>query len=128
MASDDCIEALVSLGFTALESEIYTFLLQESPVTGYRVAQALGKPTANTYKAIESLALKGAVIVAEGAQRHCRAVPAQELLNRLDRRFTAHDAARSASRYRWHSTQASLTIVGAGALWLQTGMTSTQRG
>ena len=45
-----------------------------------------------------------------------------------DRRFTAHDAARSASRYRWHSTHASSTIAAAGAFWLQTGMISTQRG
>ena len=80
-------ESLVSLGFTALEAEIYTFLLTESPATGYRVAQALGKPAANTYKAIESLEDKGAVLVEEGSSRLCRAVPAEELLGRIERAF-----------------------------------------
>jgi sugar-specific transcriptional regulator TrmB len=77
----------VSLGFTALEAEIYTFLLQEAPVTGYRVAQALRKPAPNIYKAIESLEAKGAVMVDEGASRLCRPVPAAELLSHLERRF-----------------------------------------
>jgi sugar-specific transcriptional regulator TrmB len=78
---------LVALGFTALEAEVYVFLLQESPATGYRVAKGIGKPVANTYKAIASLQAKGAVLVEEGANRVSRAVPADELLQRLDRRF-----------------------------------------
>ncbi|HTQ09269.1 MAG TPA: helix-turn-helix domain-containing protein [Fimbriimonadaceae bacterium] len=78
---------LVPFGFTGLESEIYTFLLQESPATGYRVAQAIGKPSANTYKAIESLQQKGAVLVDESKNRLCRAVPPGELLARLTRDF-----------------------------------------
>ena len=81
------VEALVALGFTGLEAQVYAFLLQESPVTGYRIAQAIGKPVANTYKAIAALESKGAVIVDDGASRLCRAVPADELLARLERRF-----------------------------------------
>jgi sugar-specific transcriptional regulator TrmB len=84
---DDSIRALIGLGFTELEAEVYTFLLQESPVTGYRVAQAIGKPAANTYKAIETLHNKGAVIVEKGANRLCRAVPVDELLDQLERSF-----------------------------------------
>lgn len=87
MEAVDPIRSLTDLGFTQLEAEIYAFLLQESPATGYRVAQALGKPAANTYKAIESLAGKGAVLVEEGSNRQCRAVPAEELLGRLERGF-----------------------------------------
>jgi sugar-specific transcriptional regulator TrmB len=83
----DPIEPLVALGFTNLEAEIYTFLANESPATGYRIAQALGKPTANTYKAIESLEQKGAIMVDDGATRVCRAIPADELLARLGRDF-----------------------------------------
>ena len=83
----DAIQPLVELGLTSLEAEIYVSLLQESPVTGYRIAQALGKPAANTYKAIESLERKGAVLVDEGANRLCRAVPAAEFLGRLERAF-----------------------------------------
>ncbi len=83
-------EALGPLGFTDLEARIYAFLLGQSPATGYRVAQEIGKPVANTYKAIASLETKGAVLVDEGAgssSRQCRAVPVDELLGRLERAF-----------------------------------------
>ncbi|HWA83395.1 MAG TPA: helix-turn-helix domain-containing protein [Fimbriimonadaceae bacterium] len=83
----DASQILTPFGFTNLESEIYAFLLGESPATGYRVAQALGKAAANTYKAIESLQQKGAVLVDEGSSRLCRAVPSDELLARLTRDF-----------------------------------------
>ena len=54
------------------------------------MAQALAKPSANTYKALESLARKGAVLVDDGANRLCRAVPPDEWLNQLDRQFQAN--------------------------------------
>jgi sugar-specific transcriptional regulator TrmB len=81
------VQALLAFGFTELEAEIYIFLLQEWPATGYRVAQGIGKPVANTYKAIESLQHKGAIMVDEGANRLCRALPAEELLAQLERNF-----------------------------------------
>jgi sugar-specific transcriptional regulator TrmB len=87
MSAEPCVQSLVAFGFTALEAEVYVFLLQESPATGYRVAQGIGKPVANTYKAIASLQAKGAILVEEGANRLCRAVSAEELLQRLERQF-----------------------------------------
>src|SRR5580704_2378142 len=87
MAVRDCVKALAELGFTNLEAEIYAFLLQESPATGYRIAQAIGKPAANTYKAIQTLEQKGAVIVEDGTSRMCRAVSSDELLSRMTREF-----------------------------------------
>lgn len=98
-------EALVPFGFTALESEIYAFLLKESPATGYRIAQAIGKPAANTYKAIQSLEAKGAVLVDEGSTRMCRAVAYDELLNRLARQFEEQ-------RVHAAATFASIEVVG----------------
>lgn len=100
MNTQDVTEALVELGFTGLEAEVYTALLQQSPSTGYRIAQALGKPVANTYKIIESLHKKGAVIVDEGENRLCRAVPADELLGQMERRFQKNKrrAAKALSR------------------------------
>src|SRR5262249_37024015 len=94
---EDAIPSLTGLGFTELEAEVYIALLRASPATGYRVAQSIGRPVANTYKAIESLQHKGAVLVDEGASRLCRAVPAEELLAQLERTFrrrrqTAADA------------------------------------
>src|SRR5580658_1612581 len=87
MPPSDPVHSLADLGFTNLEAEIYAFLLQESPATGYRIAQAIGKPAANTYKAIQTLEQKGAVIVEDGASRMCRAVSSDELLSRLTREF-----------------------------------------
>lgn len=81
------LQSLVNLGLTALEAEIYSFLLQESPVTGYAVAKALGKPAANVYKALETLEAKGAVEVERSRIRLCRPVPWEELLQLLERRF-----------------------------------------
>lgn len=87
------VEALTPFGFTGLEAEIYAFLLGESPATGYRISQGLGKPVANTYKAIQTLQAKGAVVVEEGESRLCRAVPSDELLDRLTREFETRQKA-----------------------------------
>ena len=95
MTGENCTQTLVELGLTALEAEAYGFLIQQSPATGYKVAQAIGKPAANTYKALESLARKGAVLVDEAENRLCRAVPADEWLGQLERQFQRrkHNAA-----------------------------------
>jgi sugar-specific transcriptional regulator TrmB len=90
MSSSDPVHSLAQLGFTNLEAEIYAFLVGESPATGYRIAQAIGKPAANTYKAIQTLERKGAVVVEDGASRQCRAVPVDELLGRISREFQTY--------------------------------------
>ncbi len=81
--------ALENLGFSEIESLVYCFLLKESPATGYRISHAIGKPTANTYKAIAALAQRGAIVLDDSENRLCRAVPTTELLDRLDRDFGA---------------------------------------
>ncbi len=86
------LDALQALGFTELEALVYAELLRESPATGYRISHAIGRPTPNTYKAIAALARKGAVLVDDGASRLCRAVPPEEVLAGLDRRFQADKA------------------------------------
>jgi sugar-specific transcriptional regulator TrmB len=77
------------LGFSEIEALVYCFLLEESPATGYRVSHGIGKPTANTYKAIAALAQRGAIVIDDSESRLCRAVPPGELLDRLDREFGA---------------------------------------
>ena len=83
----ESVQALQTLGFSALEASIYSFLLTESTATGYRIAQALGKPVANTYKGIQALQAKGAVLVEDGSTRLCRAVPPDELMGQMERAF-----------------------------------------
>lgn len=87
MADRDPRHLLTDFGFTALESEIYAFLLRESPATGYRIAKAIGKPAANTYKAMQSLESKGAILVEDAGTKRARAIPASELLDRLSKQF-----------------------------------------
>src|SRR5207253_729123 len=54
----------------------------------------IGKPIANTYKAIESLARKGAIVIDETGSRLCRAVSPVEVLEHAELAFRErHDAA-----------------------------------
>ena len=87
MASLRASEALVGFGYTALESEIYAFLLQEHPSTGYRVAQAIGKPAANVYKGLEALERKAAVLVDGTNSKEYRPVAPERLFSRLEKEF-----------------------------------------
>lgn len=80
---------LTDLGLSNLEADIYVYLLQSPPVTGYHIARALGKPTANTYQAVEALRRKGAINVDESGDRLCRAVPPAEFLGVLEREFAS---------------------------------------
>jgi sugar-specific transcriptional regulator TrmB len=89
MATDAHIAALEGFGFTETEARIYCFLLEESPATGYRIAHAIGKAAANTYKALTSLEQKGAIQVDTGDSKLARAVPPEELLAALGRSFDA---------------------------------------
>src|SRR5687767_330331 len=81
--SEHGVRALEELGFSRLEAAIYAFLVSQSPATGYRVAQGIGKPVANTYKGLSALAARGVVAVEDGPSRLCRAVPQGELFGQL---------------------------------------------
>jgi len=87
MNSKASLRPLVELGLTDLEADIYSFLVENSPATGYRIAMAINKPTANTYKALRSLLSKGIVIVENTSPQAFRAVASGVLLDRLEKRF-----------------------------------------
>lgn len=84
---DDLTRDLVDVGLNALEAEVYTVLLTQPLSTGYRVGQLLNKPTANVYKAMETLARKGAVLLEDGDARAYRAVPPDEFVHQLQATF-----------------------------------------
>lgn len=87
-ATSSSVEALERLGLTPLEAEVYAFLVEESPASGYRVAQAIGKPFGSVYKAIEGLEGKGAAILSEeSGNRMVRAVPIEGLVARAREEF-----------------------------------------
>jgi sugar-specific transcriptional regulator TrmB len=94
---ENAINSLRDMGFTEIEALVYAFLVRSEPATGYRISHAIGKPTANTYKAIAGLVQRGAVQVDEGCSRLIRAVPPGELLAGLERRERQRrEAARTA--------------------------------
>lgn len=78
---------LRELGFNQLEAEVYLALLPREPMTAYRLGTLVGKPTANVYKAVESLARRGAVMVQEGESRAVAAVPVADFLGQTERDF-----------------------------------------
>ncbi len=55
-------ELLAEMGLSNLEATVYIWLLAHKRSTGYNIAMQIGKPVANTYKALKSLKRKGAVI------------------------------------------------------------------
>ncbi|HET6463616.1 MAG TPA: helix-turn-helix domain-containing protein [Candidatus Krumholzibacteria bacterium] len=80
-------KSLESLGLTQIEALAYTYLVANPSSTGYRVARGIGKPTANTYRALESLSRKGAVLQDRGATPSFRALTPDDLLARLEHDF-----------------------------------------
>jgi hypothetical protein len=85
-------QAFVELGFTAAEAAVYVALLRESPSTAYRISHAIGRPVANTYKAMAALRRKGAVVVDDGQGSLCRAVAPDELLAACEQDFQRQKA------------------------------------
>lgn len=83
----DSIKWLNELGFTELEATVYSYLIENSPATAYRVAQDIGKPVANTYKAVQSLYLKGALMIDETQNRLCQAISPKEVLAKMKDAF-----------------------------------------
>lgn len=80
-AQYNSIESLKALGLNQLEAEVYLHLLTNEPMTAYKVGKSINKPTANVYKAIDSLVNKGAVLIENNKSKYCKSVPPNEFLN-----------------------------------------------
>ena len=80
-------QQLTEMGFTALEAEIYLFLITTGSQTGYAIAKGLNKATANVYKALESLSAKGAIEYSMADKKKCTASNWQQLLKRRQTQF-----------------------------------------
>src|SRR5262245_45961392 len=87
MPPPDAAKALEELGFSRVEAEVYLFLLERGPASGYAIAQGLGKAAAGVYKVLDGLTARGAAGVDAGSTRLYRAAPREELLDGLARRF-----------------------------------------
>lgn len=85
-------ESLELLGLTQLEALAYAYLVANPSSTGYRVSRGIGKPTANVYRALESLGRKGAVLQDRTATPAFRALAPEDLLARLEDQFKQRKA------------------------------------
>jgi sugar-specific transcriptional regulator TrmB len=83
-------KSLESLGLTQIEALAYAWLVANPASSGYRVARGIGKPTANVYRALESLGRKGAVLQDRAATPLFRALAPDDLLARLEHDFMQH--------------------------------------
>ncbi len=85
---ESVIDHLSELGFSGAEAAVYVALLQEPKATGYRIARLASKPVPNTYKALDALHKKGAIIVDEtGRGRTYTALPVREFFEAMKRRL-----------------------------------------
>jgi sugar-specific transcriptional regulator TrmB len=87
ITNDSTIAALEELGLTRLEALTYVALLRAGPSTGYSIAKSIQKPASNAYRIIDSLVAKQLVVAEAGAKKRFRALPFEQMLNRLSERF-----------------------------------------
>ena len=85
---ESVMDHLTELGFSGAEAAVYVALLREPKATGYRIARLAGRPEPNTYKALDALHKKGAVVVDEtGRGRTYTALPVRDFLDGMKRRL-----------------------------------------
>ena len=82
-------DLLGEMGLSNLEATIYIWLLENKRSTGYKIATKIGKPVANTYKALKSLERKGAVVSDNtSGTLFYDTVPVEQYLNTIENEFS----------------------------------------
>lgn len=89
MKNSNALSALLrEMGLSDLEAKVYIWLLENKRSTGYKIAVEIGKPVANTYKALRSLEKKGAVIRDDSSNKtYFDTIPVEEFLNKIEKEF-----------------------------------------
>ncbi|RJS50107.1 TrmB family transcriptional regulator [Bacillus sp. PK3_68] len=86
---ENILEILKNLNFTEYEGKAYLTLLEESPLTGYAVAKNSGVPRSRIYEVLDSLTMRGDILVSPGNTPQYTPVPAKELIK--SRRMKAEE-------------------------------------
>lgn len=74
------LDTLKNLNFTEYEAKAYLALLEESPLTGYAVAKRSGVPRSKIYEVLDSLALRGDILVSHSNTPQYVPLSAKELI------------------------------------------------
>jgi len=77
---ENIFDILKNLNFTEYEAKAYLTLLEEAPLTGYAVAKNSGVPRSKIYEVLDSLAMRGDILVSPGNTPQYTPVPAKELI------------------------------------------------
>ncbi len=84
----DRINLLADIGLSRFEGEVYLALLKNPNQTGYKIANILGKALPNTYKALNALEKKGAIVSSKTTKsKQYSALPIEEYMDRLENKF-----------------------------------------
>ena len=78
----DLVRDVQELGLGEYEAKAYLALLDESPVSGYKVAQNSGVPRSKIYEVLNGLARRGVVLVNHGEPVRYAPLPPKELVSR----------------------------------------------
>jgi HTH-type transcriptional regulator, sugar sensing transcriptional regulator len=84
---DRIVGQLTELGFSVYEARAYVGLLGQEPMTGYALANLTGIPQPKVYETLRRLADKLAVVKIGDEPARFVAVPASQLLARLEAEF-----------------------------------------
>ncbi len=89
MKNSNALSTLLrEMGLSELEAKVYIWLLENKRSTGYKIAGQIGKPVANTYKALKSLEKKGAVVCDNSSNKtYFDTIPVEEFLNKIEKEF-----------------------------------------
>ncbi|MFY0758540.1 TrmB family transcriptional regulator [Metabacillus dongyingensis] len=86
---ENILDTLKNLNFTEYEAKAYLTLLEASPLTGYAVAKNSGVPRSKIYEVLDSLTIRGDILVSPGNTPQYTPVPAKELIK--NRRMKADE-------------------------------------
>lgn len=95
------MESVKSLGLSEYEAKVYLALLDESPVSGYRVARNSGVPRSKVYEALGGLVNRGVALVNHGEPVRYAPVSPEEVISRRKRELegSIENARESLERY-----------------------------
>lgn len=112
----DTLNSVQELGFTEYEAKVYLALLDESPASGYRVAQNSGVPRAKVYEVLGGLVRRGAVLANYSDPVRYAPLSPQELVARRRREMEGSIRTAEENLERYATSTAS-----RGAIWDITG-------
>ena len=112
----DLVRDVQELGLGEYEAKAYLALLDESPVSGYKVAQNSGVPRSKIYEVLNGLARRGVVLVNHGEPVRYAPLPPKELVSRRRQELEESVGVAERGLERYVSSATS-----RGAIWDITG-------